>query len=88
MRFIRLHPIKVQFNIIKRMFCHHNNMSDATPKNVNVVSRLNTIDAKINDIDAKMNDIDTKIKNMDSIMFSIFCLWNGLYFPVILYFSN
>ncbi len=102
MRCIRLHPIKVQFNIIKRMFCHHNNMSDSTPKNINIVSRLNAIDAKMNDIDTKMNDIDTKmndidtkmndidtkVKNMDSIMFSIFCLWNGVYFPIILYFSN
>jgi hypothetical protein len=77
MRFIRL---RTQFNIIKRLFCHHNNISEQTPKNINIVSKLN-------DIDAKLNDIDTKVKNMDSIMFSIFCLWNGVYFPIILYFS-
>ena len=78
MRFTRLMP---QFNIIKRKFCHHNNTSEQIPKNVNIVSRLN-------DIDAKLNDIDAKVKNMDSIMFSLFCLWNGVYFPVILYLSN
>jgi hypothetical protein len=78
MRFTRLKP---RFNIIKRQFCHHNNISEQIPKNVNIVSRLN-------DIDDKLNDIDIKVKNMDSIMFSIFCLWNGVYFPVILYFSN
>jgi uncharacterized protein YdcH (DUF465 family) len=81
MRFTRLNPIKVQFNIIKRLFCHHNNLSKQIPENINIVSRFN-------DIDAKMNEIDTKIKNMDAIIFSIFCLWNGVYFPVILYFSN
>ena len=81
MRFIRLSSIKPRFNIIKRKFCHHNNISEQIPKNVNIVSRLN-------DIDAKLNDIDTKVKNMDFIVFSIFCLWNGVYFPVILYFSN
>jgi|688.fasta_scaffold81982_4 hypothetical protein len=78
MRFTRLIS---RFNIIKRKFCHHNNISEQIPKNVNIVSRLN-------DIDDKLNDIDTKVKNMDTIMFSIFCLWNGVYFPVILYFSN
>jgi hypothetical protein len=81
MRFTRLNSIRPQFNIIKRMFCHHNNISEQIHKNVNIVSKLN-------DIDAKLSVIDVKIKNMDSIMFSIFCLWNGLYFPVILYFSN
>ena len=81
MRFIRLSSIKPRFNIIKRQFCHHNNISEQIPKNINIVSRLN-------DIDAKINDIDTKVKNMDSVMFYIFCLWNGLYFPIILYFSN
>jgi hypothetical protein len=84
MRFTKLRP---QFNIIKR-FCHHNNLSEQPPKNVNFVSKLNDIDAKLNDIDVKLNDINTKVKNMDSIMFSIFCLWNGVYFPIILYFSN
>jgi hypothetical protein len=78
MRFTGLIP---RFNIIKRKFCHHNNISEQIPKNVNIVYRLN-------DIDDKLNDIDTKVKNMDTIMFSIFCLWNGVYFPVILYFSN
>ena len=77
MRFTRLIP---QFNIIKRKFCHHNNMSEHIPKNVNIVSKLN-------DIEQKLNDIDTKVKNMDSIMFSIFCLWNGMYFPIIVYLS-
>ena len=81
MRFIRLSSIKPRFNIIKRKFCHHNNISEQIPKNINIM-------AKLNDIDAKLNDIDTKIKNMDSIMFSLFCLWNGVYFPVILYLSN
>ena len=75
MRFTRL-----RFNIIKR-FCHHNNISEQIPKNVNIM-------AKLNDIDAKLNDIDTKIKNMDAIIFSLFCIWNGVYFPMILYFSN
>ena len=88
MRFIRLSSIKPRFNIIKRKFCHHNNISEQIPKNINIVSRLNDIDVKINDIDAKINDIDTKVKNMDSVMFYIFCLWNGVYFPIILYFSN
>ena len=78
MRFTKLIP---RFNIIKRKFCHHNNISEQIPKNINIVSRLN-------DIDAKLNDIDTKVKNMDSIIFSLFCLWNGVYFPVILYLSN
>lgn len=77
MRFTRLRP---QFNIIKR-FCHHNNISEQIPKNVNIIS-------KFNDIDAKLNDIDTKVKNMDAIIFSLFCIWNGVYFPIILYFSN
>lgn len=81
MRFIRLSNIKPRFNIIKRQFCHHNNISEQFSKNVNIVSRLN-------DIDAKLNDIDAKVKNTDSIIFSLFCLWNGVYFPVILYFSN
>jgi hypothetical protein len=76
MRFTKLRP---QFNIIKR-FCHHNNLSEQPPKNVNFVSKLN-------DIDAKLNNINTKVKNIDSIMFSIFCLWNGVYFPIILYLS-
>jgi len=75
MRFTRLIP---RFNIIKRKFCHHNNISEQIPKNVNIVSRLN-------DIDAKLNDIDTKVKNMDAIIFSIFCIWNVVYFPIILY---
>lgn len=78
MRFTRLIP---RFNIIKRQFCHHNNVSEQIPKNINIVSRLNNIDNKL-------NDIDIKVKNMDNIMFFIFCLWNGVYFPVILYFSN
>ena len=88
MRFIRLSSIKPRFNIIKRQFCHHNNISEQFSKNVNIVSRLNDIDAKLNNIDAKLNDIDAKVKNMDSIIFSLFCLWNGVYFPVILYLSN
>ena len=78
MRFTRLIP---RFNIIKRMFCHHNNISEQIPKNVNIVSRLN-------DINDKLNDIDAKVKNMDAIIFSLFCIWNGVYFPMILYFSN
>ena len=81
MRFTRLHPIRLQFNIIKRMFCPPNNLSEQIPKNVNIVSKLN-------DIDAKLNDIGAKVKNMDAIIFSIFCIWNGVYFPIILYFSN
>lgn len=81
MRFIKLNSIRVQFNIIKR-FCHHNNLSEQIPKNVNFIKDTNT---KLNDIDAKLNDIDTKLKNIDAIMFSIFCLWNGMYFPIILY---
>ena len=83
MRFIRLRP---QFNI-KRMFCHHNNLSEQIPKNVNIVSKLNDIDAKLNDIHAKLNDIDPKVKNMDGFIFSIFCIWNGVYFPIIIYLS-
>ena len=85
MRFIRLSSIQSQFNIIKRMFCHHNNLSEQIPKNVNIVSNLNDIDTKMNDIDTKMNNFDIKVKNMDSIMFSIFCLWNGIYLPTIVY---
>jgi hypothetical protein len=76
MLFIRL---RSQFNIIKR-FCHNNNIHEQIPKNVNIVSKLN-------DIEQKLNDINTKVKNMDSIMFSIFCLWNGMYFPIIIYLS-
>jgi hypothetical protein len=75
MRFTR-----VRFNIIKRMFYHHN-ISEQIPKNVNIVSKLN-------DIDTKLNVIDAKINNMDAIIFSLFCIWNGIYFPIILYFSN
>jgi hypothetical protein len=86
MRFIRLLGIQSQINIIKR-FCHHNNISEQIPKNVNIVSKLNEIDTKMNDIQDKLNNIDTKVKNMDSIMFSIFCLWNGVYFPIIIYLS-
>jgi tetrahydromethanopterin S-methyltransferase subunit G len=90
MRFTRLQS---QFNIIKR-FCHHNNISEQIPKNENIVSNFNNIDAKLNDInakvknmDAKLNDIDTKVKNIDGIIFSIFCIWNGVYFPIIIYLS-
>ena len=75
MRFTRLIP---RFNIIKRKFCHHNNLSEQIPKNVNILSKLN-------DIDVKLNDIDSKVKNMDAIIFSIFCIWNVVYFPIILY---
>ena len=77
MRLTRLLSIQSQINIIKR-FCHHNNISEQIPKNVNIVSKLN-------DIDTKLNDIDIKVKNSDAITFYIFCLWNGLYFPIILY---
>jgi hypothetical protein len=84
MRFTRLQP---QFNIIKRFFCHHHNLSEQTPKNVNIVSKLNNIDIKLNNIDVKLNDIDAKVKNMDGIIFSIFCIWNGVYFPIIIYLS-
>ena len=87
MRFTRLNSIRVQFNIIKRLFCHHN-VYDPTPKKINIVSKLNDIDIKMNDIDVKVKNVDAKVKNMDSVMFYIFCLWNGVYFPVILYFSN
>ena len=87
MRFIRLSSIIPRFNIIKR-FCHHNNISEQFPKNVNIVSKLNDIDTKLNDIDVKLNEIDSKVKNMDAIIFSLFCIWNGVYFPMILYFSN
>ena len=75
MRFTRLIP---RFNIIKRKFCHHNNISEQIPKNVNIVSKLN-------DIDVKLNEIDAKVKNMDAIIFSLFCIWNVVYFPIILY---
>lgn len=78
MRYIRLIP---RFNIIKRKFCHHNNIAEQFPKNVNILSKLN-------DIDDKLNEIDSKVKNMDAIIFSLFCIWNGVYFPTILYFSN
>lgn len=81
MRFIRVRP---QFNIIKR-FCHNNNTPEQIPKNVNIVSKLNDIDTNLNNINTKLYDINTKIKNMDSIIFSIFCIWNGVYFPIILY---
>lgn len=75
MRFTRLIP---RFNIIKRKFCHHNNISEQIPKNVNILSKLN-------DIDDKLNEIDSKVKNMDAIIFSLFCIWNGVYFPIFLY---
>jgi hypothetical protein len=84
MRFIRL---RSQFNIIKR-FCHNNNIHEQISKNVNIVSKLNEIETNLNVINIKLDDIDTKIKNMDSIMFSIFCLWNGIYFPIIIYLSH
>lgn len=58
----------------------------------NIVSKLNdndfkinNIDVKLNNIDVKLNDIDTKVKNMDAIIFSLFCIWNVVYFPIILY---
>jgi hypothetical protein len=86
MRFIRLLSIQSQFNIIKR-FCHNNNIHEQISKNVNVVSKLNEIETNLNVINIKLNDMDTKLKNMDSIMFSIFCLWNGVYFPIIIYLS-
>jgi len=82
MRFTRLIP---RFNIIKRKFCHHNNLSEQIPKNVNILSKLNNIDSKMNNIDNKLNEIDAKVKNMDAIIFSIFCIWNVVYFPIILY---
>jgi hypothetical protein len=83
MRFTRLLSIQSQINIIKR-FCHHNNLSEQTPKNINFIK---DIDTKLNNIDTKLNDIDTKVKNIDGIIFSIFCIWNGVYFPIIIYLS-
>jgi hypothetical protein len=84
MRFIQL---RSQFNIIKR-FCHHNNISEHIPTNVNIVSKLNDINTNLNDINTNLNVINTKVKNMDAIIFSIFCLWNGVYFPIIIYLCN
>lgn len=83
MRFTRLIP---RFNIIKR-FCQHNNLSEQFSKNVNFIKDTNiaSINSKLNDIDTKLNDIEVNVKNMDAIVFSFFCIWNVVYFPIILY---
>ena len=81
MRFTRLQS---QFNIIKR-FCHHNNIAEQTPKNINIVSKLNDIDTNLNIINTKLDDINSKLKNMDAIIFINVVLWNGFVIPAILY---